>query len=522
MKIIIPMAGRGRRFDQYLIPKPLIEIDGKPMIEHVVSMFPRDSEFVFICHESHLATTPLFKVLSRAALNGRIVSVGDDMLGGPAVTCRAAFDVVADDEEVIVNYCDFVQVWEFGSFMEALRDSHPDGAVVSFRGFHPSSMGTTYYAYLKVDNGGMITDVREKRSFAEDRTLDYASTGTYYFRSGRVFKDYVARLVERPDCAVNGEYYMSLPYNLMIADGLRILNYEVAQFITFGTPRDYELYKFWSEFFLRYSPGVISFDNVNLNATNIFPLAGGDRDFAAIGYDGPNFVLPIMNKSLAYYSLKTTPKGVRNIFICLRRESEHMERLDILEAAGAEVLWLDSVRNGNAATIYEARGLVDPALPVCVSGATYLLDYDERRLSHLMEEPDVDVILFAFSHHECVLRNPSMFAYAHVHNHIEVDAIIEKRAISSNPYRDYALTGTAIFRRAEDLFTGVAREMGRQNSDRVYFLSSVNHLLGIRKVVIFEVDKFVPVRSAADYQEFVYWQDYFDSCGHHPYSKTRQ
>ena len=42
MHIIIPMSGSGARFLQagYQDPKPLIVIDGKPVIEHVCDLFP--------------------------------------------------------------------------------------------------------------------------------------------------------------------------------------------------------------------------------------------------------------------------------------------------------------------------------------------------------------------------------------------------------------------------------------------------------------------------------------------------
>mgnify|MGYP001586167578 CR=1 FL=1 len=53
MKIIIPIAGKGKRYNEvyFHTPKSLIEIDGKPMIEHVVSLFSPTDEFIFICNE---------------------------------------------------------------------------------------------------------------------------------------------------------------------------------------------------------------------------------------------------------------------------------------------------------------------------------------------------------------------------------------------------------------------------------------------------------------------------------------
>ena len=46
------MSGIGKRFIDagYKEPKPLIEIEGKPIIEHVVNMFAGDGDFIFIWH----------------------------------------------------------------------------------------------------------------------------------------------------------------------------------------------------------------------------------------------------------------------------------------------------------------------------------------------------------------------------------------------------------------------------------------------------------------------------------------
>lgn len=49
MQIIIPMSGFGERFRraEYSVPKPLIEIDGKPIVAHVIDIFPGELDFIF-------------------------------------------------------------------------------------------------------------------------------------------------------------------------------------------------------------------------------------------------------------------------------------------------------------------------------------------------------------------------------------------------------------------------------------------------------------------------------------------
>ena len=55
MKVVIPMSGMSRRFMDagYNVPKYLLEIDGKTVIEHIIDLYPKDSEFVCILNRKH-------------------------------------------------------------------------------------------------------------------------------------------------------------------------------------------------------------------------------------------------------------------------------------------------------------------------------------------------------------------------------------------------------------------------------------------------------------------------------------
>ena len=52
-QIIIPMSGIGKRFLEagYKRPKSLINVEGKPVISHVIDMFPGEKNFIFICNK---------------------------------------------------------------------------------------------------------------------------------------------------------------------------------------------------------------------------------------------------------------------------------------------------------------------------------------------------------------------------------------------------------------------------------------------------------------------------------------
>ena len=72
MQIIIPMSGVGQRFLDagYKTPKPLIKVDGKTIIEHVCNLFPKESNYIFICNKFHLRNTNMKKELLKLPFFG--------------------------------------------------------------------------------------------------------------------------------------------------------------------------------------------------------------------------------------------------------------------------------------------------------------------------------------------------------------------------------------------------------------------------------------------------------------------
>ena len=53
---LIPMAGEGQRFVEagYSIPKPLIDVDGIPMVVRAANSLPDADHWIFICREEHI------------------------------------------------------------------------------------------------------------------------------------------------------------------------------------------------------------------------------------------------------------------------------------------------------------------------------------------------------------------------------------------------------------------------------------------------------------------------------------
>lgn len=248
MQIIIAMGGLGQRFlaKGYRDPKPLITVDGKPMIEHVINLFPGENNFLFVCNNRHLKETKMVQILKKAVPNGKIFGI-DYQKNGPVWGISKALSLVDDKKEVIVNYCDFGTYWDYQDFLNHTRSRNADGAVVAYKNFHPHMLGTNNYAFMR-DNKQWLLEIKEKEPFTDDRMNEYASNGTYYFKKGNYIKKYFKQLMEER-IQVNGEYYVSLIYNLLVRDKLKVSIYEIQHMLQWGTPEDLKEYQQWSDYF---------------------------------------------------------------------------------------------------------------------------------------------------------------------------------------------------------------------------------------------------------------------------------
>lgn len=251
MKIVIPMSGLGERFIRanYNEPKPLIEVNNKPIIEHVVSMFPGNHEFIFICRDSHLKDTNMRAVLERTAPAGKIIEIEGHKFG-PVYAVSKIFDHMADDEPVIVTYCDYFMTWNFHDFLLKIDKGKHDGGIPCYKGFHPHLLHEkNFYAGCRATDNDTLIEIKEKFSFTENKMDTAQSAGCYYFRNGRLVKKYFKEAMESK-ILVNGEYYVSMIYNLLVRDGLSTLVYTgINHFCQWGTPEDLEEYLYWSNIF---------------------------------------------------------------------------------------------------------------------------------------------------------------------------------------------------------------------------------------------------------------------------------
>ncbi len=218
------------------------------MIERVIDMFDtKKDNFLFIINRKDETQYGIADFLNKLPIHKKIFAV-EPHDSGPLISLLSAREHFKPDEEVVINYCDFLMDWDYNDFLKKIDEGNYDGCLASFKGFHPASLGDTFYAYMRVDKNMEFLELREKMPFTDRRIEEHASTGTYYFRNWRHVFDFGEKLIKR-GVKTNNEYYPSMIYNLMSEASLRSLVFEVRKFICLGTPVDYKQYKFWSEYF---------------------------------------------------------------------------------------------------------------------------------------------------------------------------------------------------------------------------------------------------------------------------------
>jgi NDP-sugar pyrophosphorylase family protein len=257
MKIIIPMAGTGDRFIKagYNEPKPLIKVNGKRIIEYILDIFSNNDEYIFICNKLHIETTDIKNILLKLKPNATIIEIPNHKKG-PVHTVNYCLDLIKDDEEVIVSYCDNPFLYDKDDFNNFLKINKPDGCIFSHSGFHPHSLNSTKMAFIQ-HSGDNVKAIKEKECYTENHLNEHASTGTYYFKHGSYIKKYFMDMVDK-NIHYNGEYYVTLVYNLLIEDGLKVMYYDTPYVTVFGTPEEVQTFEAWKVIL---SSGQISHEN---------------------------------------------------------------------------------------------------------------------------------------------------------------------------------------------------------------------------------------------------------------------
>lgn len=235
INIIIPMAGLGSRFSKNGIktPKPLIQVDGKTLIQHSVESLGIDGRYIFITrkYDNTQYNEELSEILKQLDPSSEEIRI-DKVTSGCSETCLYAKHLINNDDELIITNCDQLMNWDSNSFMKMVSTDKVDGAVVLFKSKDPKN------SFAEVCDES-ISNIVEKKPIS-----DNALVGIHYWKQGKDFVSSSENLLHHFRKSGLPECYISETYNYLIDMGKNIIPFFIPKnsYIPLGTPEDVSIY----------------------------------------------------------------------------------------------------------------------------------------------------------------------------------------------------------------------------------------------------------------------------------------
>jgi dTDP-glucose pyrophosphorylase len=234
--LALPMAGAGSRFakEGYAYPKPFIPVNGKNMVEQAVRCLPKTDRTIYACLKGHQAPSD------------DVVWI-DEVLEGQACTTEKIVEQ-CDEGSILVSACDNGVFYDADKFLELVNDESNDIIVWTYRNNYTSKLQPNAYSWVNCDVEGNVSSVDVKDFRGTNPVEEFAITGTMFFRSKKVFNESLQSLYKN-DVRTNGEFYVDSMLNEAIHLEYKVKNFEIDNYICWGTPNDLKTYQYWQRFF---------------------------------------------------------------------------------------------------------------------------------------------------------------------------------------------------------------------------------------------------------------------------------
>lgn len=263
MKIVVPMAGRGSRFQaaadqnpEYKKPKPLIKVKGKPMVQWAMESLPfldlpmrpatteikvPTSSLSFISlqeQESQYGITSMLKNLFGQEISVILIP---QVTRGALETALTGKEYINTDEDVIISDSD--HYFDGTSLYKTIENKEDDvqGAIPVFQ---PPDKEPKW-SYTLFDENFTALAVGEKDAELAAKGA-YANIGAYYFSHGNVFVKEAEEMINSGDMygpEGKQEFFVAPLYQRMIKKGMKIKAAVTPSMWGLGTPKDLEYFE---------------------------------------------------------------------------------------------------------------------------------------------------------------------------------------------------------------------------------------------------------------------------------------
>lgn len=242
INILIPIVGRGSRLkEKYNLPKPLVVIDNKTIIEHCISSFKVPGRYIFVVrkydeYENGRELVEILKTILRHLKPDCSIIQTDEMTEGPASSALLAKEYINNDNPLIITNCDQKTLWNPHDFLTVA--SSVDGCVTTYNRPDIVVGQKSKYSFIKLNEEHIATHLVEKFAIS-----DLALNGIHYWKHGKDFVSSAEEMI-KANVRVNNEFYISETYNFLIKMGKVVKHYQMkdGEFLALGDIQELEMY----------------------------------------------------------------------------------------------------------------------------------------------------------------------------------------------------------------------------------------------------------------------------------------
>lgn len=474
LNILLLLAGRSPFFnqDEYVFPKPLVEIDGISMIQRVVENLKTirtEKRFIFVVNREDCQKYHLDNVLNLLTNDEAMIVKLDANTQGAACSALMAIDHIDSENELIIANPDQLIENDLNEVLHFFKSNHADAGVLCFETLHPR------WSYVKLDKNNHVVEAAEKKPISR-----HAIAGFYYYAKGSDFVRAAMKNILKGS-HVNGIHYISTVLNESILENRKILPYHLDndRYHTLYSPQKIEEYKKKME---------KSGRNMQLNheeVTIVIPMAGLGSRFEQAGYTLPKPFIDVGGKPMIARVMDNLAIPKARYLLIARRE--HIEQnsdiiLSLLKEYPIKIIELDRQTEGAACTLLHARKEINHDNPILLANCDQIIDMDINDFIQDCKQRKLDGSILTFTN---VNRDPK-WSYAKVNDQGIVLEVKEKKAIS-----DYATVGIYYYSKGSDFVNGaidMIAENERVNGE-FYSCPVYNYLIREhKKIGIYNID----------------------------------
>ena len=237
---LIPMAGEGQRFLDagYIMPKPLIDVNGLPMIIRAAKSLPKADQWIFLCKQDHIKNYNMDKILLKFFPKSIIIHV-ETSTDGQASTCLLAKDYILPNDILTIGACDNGMYYDENKFNFEL--SNCDALIWTFKNNPTVLKNPEMYGWVSVGKSNSVTKVSCKSPISDNPISDHAVVGTFTFKKADYFFKSAKSMIEK-NRRIKNEFYLDIVLDECVLKGLKVSSYEVEKYFCWGTPFDLEKY----------------------------------------------------------------------------------------------------------------------------------------------------------------------------------------------------------------------------------------------------------------------------------------